>query len=57
MFGVFKYNGGSNLCSHVAQRETVNKKSNVSAISYYIYIDYIDIDIDIYIQSISVNTK
>ena len=34
----------NDLCSHVAHWDTVNKKSNVSNISYY--IDYIDIDID-----------
>ena len=38
LFGVFKYIHGINLCSHVAQWGAVNKKSNVSAISYYIDI-------------------
>ena len=42
-FGIFKSKRGANLCSHMAQWGVVNKKSNVSAISSYIYI-YIDID-------------
>ena len=32
---VFKCIHDINLCSHMAQWEVVNKKSNVSAISYY----------------------
>ena len=39
---VFKCVCGINLCSHVAQGGVINKKSNISAISYYI-----DIDIDV----------
>ena len=33
---VFKCVCGINLCSHVAQGGVINKKSNISAISYYI---------------------
>ena len=40
--GVLKCKHGCNLCKHVAQWDAVKKKSNVSAISYYI-----DIDIDV----------
>ena len=37
-FGIFKSKRGANLCSHMAQWGVVNKKSNVSATSSYIYI-------------------
>ena len=37
LFSVFKCIHGINLCSHLAQWDTVNKKSNVSTISYYIH--------------------
>ena len=36
--GVLKCKRGCNLCKHVVQWDAVNKKSNVSAISYYIDI-------------------
>ena len=38
LFGVLKCKCDYNLCSHVAQWGTVNKKSNVTAISYYYYL-------------------
>ena len=38
LFFYLKCTRGINLCSHVAQWEVVNKKLNVSAISYFIYI-------------------
>ena len=40
IFPCFKiYRHGTNLCNHMAQWGVVNKKSNVSAISFYIDID------------------
>ena len=45
LFSVFKSKRVISLCSHMAQWDAVNKKSNVSTISYYIYIDWLMIKV------------